>query len=85
MRRRIQKLIEEMINPAVASHGGEIELVDFVNNNVYIRLMGGCQGCSSSQATLKNGIERLLRDEIPNLGEIVDITDHGAGQNPYYR
>jgi Fe/S biogenesis protein NfuA len=84
MRRQIKKVIDEMINPAVASHGGEVQLVDFVNNNVYIRMAGGCQGCSSSSATLRNGIERLLREEFPELGQIVDVTDHTAGSNPYY-
>jgi Fe/S biogenesis protein NfuA len=84
MRRQIKKVIDDMINPAVASHGGEVHLVDFVNNNVYIRLAGGCQGCSSSSATLKNGIERLLREEFPTLGDIVDVTDHATGENPYY-
>lgn len=84
MRRRIQKVIEDMINPAVASHGGRVDLVDFVNNNVYLRLSGGCQGCASSSATLKNGIERLLREEFPEVGDIVDVTDHASGTNPYY-
>jgi Fe/S biogenesis protein NfuA len=84
MRRRIQKVIEDMINPAVASHGGRVDLVDFVNNNVYLRLSGGCQGCASSSATLKNGIERLIREEFPSVGDIVDVTDHASGENPYY-
>lgn len=84
MRRKIQKVIDEMINPAVAGHGGSVHLVDFVNNNVYLRLGGGCQGCSSSSVTLKNGIERLLREEFPDIQEIVDVTDHAAGENPYY-
>lgn len=73
-----------MINPAVASHGGEVHLVDYVNNDVYLRLSGGCQGCASSSATLKNGIERLLREEFPDIRNIVDVTDHDAGDNPYY-
>ena len=85
MRRQISKVIDDVINPAVASHGGSVHLEDYVNNNVYIRLAGGCQGCSSSSATLRNGIERLLREEFPELGEIVDVTDHGAGSNPYYK
>lgn len=84
MRRRIQKVIEDMVNPAVASHGGRVDLVDFVNNNVYLRLSGGCQGCASSSATLKNGIERLIREEFPTIGDIVDVTDHASGENPYY-
>jgi len=84
MRRQIKKVIEEMVNPAVASHGGEVHLVDFVNNNVYLRLAGGCQGCASSSATLKNGIERLLREEFPSIDQIIDVTDHESGENPYY-
>ena len=84
MRRKINKLIETMINPAVASHGGQVHLVDFVNDTVYVRLSGGCQGCSSSSATLKNGIERLIREEFPEVKGIVDVTDHASGENPYY-
>jgi Fe-S cluster biogenesis protein NfuA len=85
MRRRIQKVIDDMINPAVDSHGGRVDLVDFVNADVYLRLSGGCQGCSSSSATLRNGIERLLREEFPEIRNIIDVTDHAAGENPYYR
>ena len=84
MRRQIQKLINDQINPAVASHNGEVHLVDVVNNTVYIRLAGGCQGCSGSNATLKNGIERLIREEFPAVVGVIDVTDHAAGHNPYY-
>ncbi len=84
MRRKIIKVIEELVNPAIASHGGEVHFEDFVNNKVYIRFSGGCQGCSSSQATLKNGIDRLIREELPSISEVVDATDHTAGTNPYY-
>ncbi|TVR04004.1 MAG: hypothetical protein EA398_03355 [Deltaproteobacteria bacterium] len=85
MRRQIAKCIEDMINPAVASHGGAVHLVDVLNNNVYLRLSGGCQGCASSSVTLRNGIERLLREEFPDIREIIDVTDHEAGENPYYK
>jgi len=85
MRRKIQRLIDEEINPAVASHGGHIELVDFVDDKVFLKMSGGCQGCASSAATLRQGIERLLRDEIPDIAEIVDVTDHESGSNPYYQ
>lgn len=85
MRRQIARCIDDMINPAVASHGGSVHLVDVLNNNVYLRLAGGCQGCASSSVTLRNGIERLLREEFPEIREIVDVTDHDAGENPYYR
>ncbi|HEV8323590.1 MAG TPA: NifU family protein [Myxococcota bacterium] len=85
MRRKIQRIIDEEINPAVASHGGRIELVDFVDDKVYLKMMGGCQGCASSSLTLRQGIESLLREEIPDIKDIVDVTDHAAGSNPYYQ
>jgi len=85
MRRKIQKLIDEEINPAVASHGGHIELVDFVDDKIFLKMSGGCQGCASSTATLRQGIERLIRDELPDIKEIIDVTEHEQGENPYYR
>lgn len=84
MRRKIQKLMDEMINPAVASHGGKVHLVDFLNDTVYVRMSGGCQGCASSTATLKNGIERLIVEEFPQIQGVIDVTDHDLGDNPYY-
>ena len=85
MRRQIQKLIDDEINPFVASHGGEIQLVDYLDKNVYIEMLGGCQGCAASTATLKQGVERLLRDHFGgDINEIIDVTDHDAGENPYY-
>lgn len=83
MRRQIIQIIEELINPAVASHGGQVHFEDYVNNKVFIRFSGGCQGCSASSATVKNGIDRLIREEFPSVTEIVDVTDHEAGENPY--
>jgi Fe-S cluster biogenesis protein NfuA len=83
MRRQIIQIIDELINPAVASHGGQVHFEDYVNNKVFIRFSGGCQGCSASSATVKNGIDRLIREEFPNVTEIVDVTDHEAGDNPY--
>jgi Fe/S biogenesis protein NfuA len=85
MRRKIQRILEEMINPAVASHGGRIELVDVVNDTVYIQMSGGCQGCAASSVTLKQGVERTLMEEIPDISAVVDVTDHQSGQNPYYQ
>lgn len=85
MRRQIQKLIDKEINPFVAGHGGRIELVDYVNKNVFIQMMGGCQGCSASSATLKQGVERILRENFADdIVEIIDVTDHAAGDNPFY-
>ncbi|MBI4607982.1 MAG: NifU family protein, partial [Candidatus Rokubacteria bacterium] len=51
---------------------------------VYIRMSGGCQGCGMADVTLKQGIERLIFEEAPEVTEILDVTDHAAGANPYY-
>ncbi len=80
----IGDLLDREINPAVASHGGFVELIDVRKNNVYIRLGGGCQGCGAADVTLKMGIEKAIRDLVPRVGEILDTTDHAAGRNPYY-
>jgi Fe-S cluster biogenesis protein NfuA len=80
----IHDLFEREINPSVAQHGGYVELIDVKKNNVYLRLGGGCQGCGAADVTLKQGIERAIRDLAPSVGEILDTTDHAAGRNPYY-
>lgn len=80
----IGDLLEREINPAVAAHGGFVELIDVKKNNVYLRLGGGCQGCGAADVTLKQGIEKAIRDLVPRVGEILDTTDHAAGRNPYY-
>lgn len=84
IREKVNALLEEQINPAVAGHGGSIHLVEVKGATVVLRMAGGCQGCASSKATLKGGVERALRDAIPELDDIVDVTDHPAGENPYY-
>lgn len=81
---RVEQILEEEINPAVASHGGYIKLLDVKANDIFIEMGGGCQGCASSTYTLKQGVEQSLRQAIPQLGSIYDTTDHAAGQNPYY-
>jgi Fe-S cluster biogenesis protein NfuA len=80
----IGDLLDREINPAVAAHGGFVELIDVKKNNVYIRLGGGCQGCGAADVTLKMGIEKAIRELVPRVGEILDTTDHAAGRNPYY-
>jgi Fe/S biogenesis protein NfuA len=84
LKTRVQELIESMINPAVAGHGGFVELVDVQDNRVYLQMGGGCQGCGAADVTLKQGIERLIKEEIPEVTEVLDATDHSAGSNPYY-
>ncbi len=82
---RIQKILDEMINPAVASHGGYVELLDVKENIAYLKLGGGCQGCGMVNVTLKQGIEATLKEEIPQLAGVIDQTDHAGGSNPYYQ
>ncbi|MAG58296.1 MAG: NifU family protein [Planctomycetes bacterium] len=84
MRDAIQTILDADINPAIASHGGVITLLDVQNGVVYVRMGGGCQGCASSTATLKQGVEQSIRDRVPGVVEILDTTDHAAGSNPYY-
>ena len=84
LRAKVQDLIDTMINPAVAGHGGFVELIDVQDDRVYLQMGGGCQGCGMSDVTLKAGIERLIKDEIPEVAEVVDTTDHSSGANPYY-
>src|SRR5712664_1090378 len=84
LKTRVQELIDSMINPAVAGHGGFVELIDVQDNRVYLQMGGGCQGCGAADVTLKSGIERLIKDELPEVVEVLDTTDHAAGSNPYY-
>lgn len=85
IRDKVKKILDEMINPAVAGHGGFVELLDVKENVVYLMLGGGCQGCGMVNVTLKQGIEATLRDEIPQIAGVVDQTDHAGGNNPYYQ
>lgn len=84
IRRRAEEVLEAQINPAVAAHGGVISLVDVKDGTLYVRLGGGCQGCGMAMMTLKQGVERAFREAIPELDEVLDVTDHAAGANPYY-
>jgi len=84
VRRRVQQVLDEQINPGVASHGGFVELLDVQEDSVFIRMGGGCQGCGAADMTLKMGIERLIRENVPQVREILDATDHASGRNPYY-
>lgn len=80
----IRALLDSQINPAVAGHGGHISLIDVKENTVYLRLEGGCQGCASSSATLRQGVEIEIKKHVPTIAHVVDVTDHSAGANPYY-
>ena len=84
LKTKVQELIDTMINPAVAGHGGFVELIDVQDSRVYLQMGGGCQGCGAADVTLKSGIERLIKEELPEVTEVLDTTDHGSGANPYY-
>ena len=84
LREKVQQVLDDQINPGVASHGGFVELLDVQDDNIFIRMGGGCQGCGAADVTLKMGIERLIRDQVPQVREIFDTTDHASGQNPFY-
>ena len=84
MIRKLEKIFDDQIRPALEAHGGGAEIVDVADNRVYLRLFGGCQGCSASTATLKDGIEKLVKENFPEIEEVVDVTDHDSGTNPYF-
>jgi Fe-S cluster biogenesis protein NfuA len=83
MIRQLEKLFDDQVRPALAAHGGNVEIVDIDNNKVFLKLQGGCQGCSSSSATLKDGIARLIQTTYPEITDVIDMTDHDSGENPY--
>ena len=82
---RVQELLDDRINPGLASHGGVVSLVDVQEGRVFLQLGGGCQGCGMVDVTLRQGIEVMLKEEIPEITEVLDTTDHAAGDNPYYQ
>jgi Fe-S cluster biogenesis protein NfuA len=80
----VEQLFELHINPALASHGGFVRLVKVEERDVFLEMGGGCQGCAASQATLRQGIESAIRRVVPQVREVIDVTDHESGSNPYY-
>ena len=81
----VRRVLDDEVNPSVASHGGHIALIDVKPDTVYIRLEGGCQGCGMADVTLKNGIEAAIRQAVPSIVAVLDVTDHAGGENPYYQ
>jgi Fe/S biogenesis protein NfuA len=81
---KVNKLLEQRVNPALAAHGGFASLVGVDGSTVYVSMGGGCQGCSMSQATLTEGIKASILDAIPEVTDVVDATNHAAGENPFY-
>ncbi|HXV77022.1 MAG TPA: NifU family protein [Candidatus Polarisedimenticolaceae bacterium] len=81
----VRKVLEEKVNPAVANHGGFVELVAVEDDTAYLRFGGGCQGCGMINVTLKQGVEKILFAEVAGISKVMDVTDHAAGTNPYYQ
>jgi Fe-S cluster biogenesis protein NfuA len=81
----IRKILDEKINPQVAGHGGHITLVDVQDDTVYVRLEGGCQGCGMADVTLKQGVTTQIQELVPSIVNVLDVTDHAGGNNPYYQ
>jgi len=81
---KVQQVLDRAINPALSSHGGFARLVDIEGTKVYVMMGGGCQGCAASALTLQDGIRKMLLGALPEITEVIDATDHSAGENPFY-
>ena len=81
----VQQLLDQEVNRSIANHGGKISIVDVRRKKLFISMSGGCQGCASSQVTLRQGFEVMVKRVAPEIVEIVDATDHAAGKKPFYQ
>ncbi len=81
---KVQQLLDQQVNPGLAAHGGFAELKGVEDDKVYVIMGGGCQGCAVSAMTLREGIAAAITGAIPEITEVIDVTDHTAGENPYY-
>ena len=82
---RVQRLLDDEVNPSVASHGGHIDLLDVAEGVAFIHMGGGCQGCGMAEVTLGQGVRAAILDSFPEIREVRDTTDHAQGANPYYQ
>ena len=82
---KVQEVLDRQINPGVASHGGSVSLERVEEGVAYISLGGGCQGCGAADITLRQGIERMILEQVPEVKQVADVTDHASGTNPYYK
>jgi Fe/S biogenesis protein NfuA len=81
---KVQAVLDQAINPALAAHGGFASLVNIEDSVVHVTMGGGCQGCAASAMTLRDGIKSMLMNALPEISDVVDATDHSAGENPFY-
>lgn len=82
---RVTQVLERVINPSIAAHGGRAELAGIEGDTAYLRLGGGCQGCGMAKVTLSQGIQVAIQQAVPEIVNVVDVTDHAQGANPYYQ
>ncbi len=80
----VKRVLDNEINPAVASHGGHISLIGVKDKIAYLRLGGGCQGCGMADVTLKQGVVVAIKKAVPEILDVLDVTDHAGGRNPYF-
>jgi Fe/S biogenesis protein NfuA len=80
----VQAVLDDRVNPGLAAHGGVVSLVDIQETRVVLSFGGGCQGCGMADLTMKEGVSTQIKQQIPEISEVVDATDHAAGENPYY-
>lgn len=82
--KKVQHVIDEYINPGVAGHGGWVLLQDVKGDAAYVEMGGGCQGCGMAAVTLRAGVEKAILEAAPEIKQIIDVTAHEAGEDPYY-
>ena len=82
---RLQNLLNNHVNPSLAAHGGYVELVKVEDSQAYLLMGGGCQGCTMSAATLHQGVATIITQHVPEILDVIDVTDHAAGENPFYQ
>ncbi len=82
---KVQHVLDTGVNPAVAMHGGNVSLKEVKDGVAYVVLGGGCQGCGMAKITLSQGVDVMIKDEVAEIHEVVDATDHATGTNPFYQ
>lgn len=85
LEKKVQKVLDTSINPGIAAHGGKVILHRVEGDRAFVEFSGGCQGCGLSSVTLKQGVNRAIMDQMPEIADVIDITDHAAGENPFYK
>jgi Fe/S biogenesis protein NfuA len=82
---RVQEILDDRVNPGLAGHGGHVSLMEIQDHKVILQFGGGCQGCGMVDTTLRDGVAATLQQMIPEITDVIDITDHEAGETPYYQ